>query len=253
MPRYRLHIEYDGTPYCGWQYQDDVPTVQGAVEKALYSFCGNTNRLICAGRTDAGVHAVEQVAHIDLEDTQKPFTIQQATNYYLAEQGDAIAVTAVSEVSEAFHARFSAQKRHYRYIICNRRPRVVLEQNRVWHVPLPLNVTAMQEAAQHLVGNYDFSSFRDSQCQSNSPVKTLDRLDIIQKGEHIVIETSAKSFLHHQVRIMVGSLVKVGHEKWTIKDFIDARDAKDRKAGGQTAPAHALYFMNVDYAKSESE
>jgi tRNA pseudouridine38-40 synthase len=245
MPRYRLLIEYVGTAFFGWQRQADCITVQGAIEQAFKNFCGEEVTLFCAGRTDTGVHARGQVAHVDLVKEWPAFRILQALNHYL--RGQQVAILDVEQVGEEFHARYSAQRRAYEYVILNRRAPLTLEADRAWYVPQPLNLDTMREAAQHLIGLHDFSTFRAAGCQSNGPVKTLDLLDIHREGERIIFKVEARSFLYHQVRNMVGSLEYVGRGKWTVEDFIRARNACDRRAGGPSAPAHGLYFMRVDY------
>ena len=245
MPRYKLTLEYDGTGLLGWQWQEDGPTVQEYLQGAIYDFCQEEPVIHCSGRTDAGVHAYGQCVHIDLEKPRKPFTIMQAINHHLLPH--AIAVVKAEEVDEGFHARFSAKARHYQYRIVNRRARLALDTGRAWQIPEALDHEAMHQAAQLLTGTHDFSSFRDSDCQAKSPVKTLDRLDVIREGEEIYIRASSRSFLHHQVRILTGSLVAIGKGKWTENNLISALKAKNRCAGGMTAPACGLYFVRVDY------
>ncbi len=246
MPRYKLTIEYDGTGIMGWQRQKHGPSIQQYMEEAITAFCGEQVTIYCAGRTDSGVHACGQVAHIDIARDSKPYTVMQAINYHLLPQR--IAITKIDEVDEAFHARFSATGRHYMYRIINRPARVALEQSRAYHVPQPLDIARMQEAAALLVGTHDFSSFRDSMCQAKSPVKTLWQLDVERiHDEEVRLYASAPSFLHHQVRNLTGSLIYVGTGKWSIDDLIAAKEACSRPAGGPTAPAHGLYFMKVDY------
>lgn len=248
MPRYKLILEYDGSPYIGWQKQDGQKSVQGELEAALRKFCGERAEIVGAGRTDAGVHATAQIAHVDLAKPYDPFQIMQGTNFHLfAESGNRISVLAAEQAADDFHARFSAKGRHYFYHIVGRRARLALDAGRAWQIVEPLDVEAMRQAAQYLVGNHDFTSFRDSMCQAKSPVKTLDTLDTRQNGENIVITASARSFLHHQVRIMVGTLVLVGKGKWRPDDVKRALDAKDRKAAGPTAPPDGLYLVGVDY------
>lgn len=250
MPRYKLTIEYDGSPYVGWQKQDGMVSVQSAIEDALEKFCGERVDVAGAGRTDAGVHAVAQTAHIDLPRETDPFKVMQGINYYLfTEEGanNRIAITHAEPVADDFHARFSATKRHYIYRIINRRARLGLDAGRAWHVVEPLDIPAMQEAAKVLLGHHDFSSFRDTECQAKSPMKTLEQLDIIDLGSEIRVNTSARSFLHHQVRIMVGTLALVGKGKWTAADVQKSLEAKDRTKAGPTAPADGLYLVKVDY------
>jgi tRNA pseudouridine38-40 synthase len=255
MPRYKLTIEYDGTPYAGWQKQDDRPTVQQNIAEAVEKFCGTPVDVVGAGRTDAGVHATAQVAHIDLPKEYDSFRIMQGINFYLfcpmglpeGPSANRIAITEVEPVSNEFHARFSGKKRHYLYRVINRRSRLGLEAGRAWHVVEPLDIDSMRAAANILVGHHDFSSFRDTQCQSKSPVKTLEQLDVEPVGEEVHFITSARSFLHHQVRIMVGTLSLVGKGRWSVADMAIALEAKDRTRGGPTAPPDGLYLTKVDY------
>lgn len=260
MPRYKLTIEYDGTGYAGWQRQDHMPSIQSTLEDALFKFCGVNAEIIGSGRTDAGVHATAQVAHVDLPKAYDPFRIMQAMNFYLFDPDKKeelntddnipthrISVLDAEEVADDFHARFSAVKRHYRYHIINRRAHLALQAGHAWRVIEPLDLKAMHRAGQYLIGHHDFSSFRDTKCQAKSPMRTLDELDIIQSGENIYFEISARSFLHHQVRIMVGTLAMAGKGKWTPEDVKTVLDAKDRTKGGPTAPADGLYLVGVDY------
>ncbi len=245
MRRYKLTIEYDGTGLMGWQRQAHGPSVQQHLEEAIYKFCGQHVEVFCSGRTDAGVHALGQVAHIDLPRDEKPFTIMQAVNFHL--QPQRIAIVDSEYAPEHFHARFSATRRYYLYRITNRRARPALEEGKVWHIPTELNIEAMRDASQLLVGHHDFTTFRSSECQSKSPEKTLDFLDVSRHGENVLLYTHSRSFLHHQVRNMTGTLVQVGLGKWTKNDLAAALAARDRKAGGPTAPADGLYFMKVEY------
>ena len=245
MPRYRLTIEYDGTPFAGWQRQADHPSVQQALEEAITGFSGETIVTQAAGRTDAGVHASGQVVHFDLERQWEPFRIREALNFHL--KPHPVAVIEAEAVDEAFEARFSALGRHYEYRILNRRARPALEENRVWHVAVPLAADAMHAGAQLLLGQHDFSTFRDSQCQAKSPIKTLDRLDVRREGEHVIITANARSFLHHQVRSMVGSLKLVGEGRWPPVEMRAALEALDRSRCGPLAPASGLYLTRVDY------
>ncbi|APF39172.1 tRNA pseudouridine(38-40) synthase TruA [Chelatococcus daeguensis] len=247
MPRYRLIVEYDGSPYVGWQWQETGRSVQQALEEALARFCGESPRVQCAGRTDAGVHAIGQVVHFDLSRPWRTDTLRDATNAHLKLMGDAAAVLLAAEVPADFDARRSAVKRHYLYRILNRRPQPVLDARLVWHVPGPLDAAAMHEAAQHLVGRHDFTTFRAAECQASGPVRTLDRLDVSRLGDEIRIEASARSFLHHQVRSMVGTLERVGAGKWRPEDVRRALQARNRKACGPMAPACGLYLVGVDY------
>ncbi len=247
MARYRLLIEYDGTPYAGWQFQDRQPTVQGAIEQAVAAFSGEEARVTGAGRTDAGVHALAQVAHVDLVRDWPEETVRNALNAKLALAGDRIAILDAARAAPDFHARFSASARHYLYRILCRRARPALCQDRVWWVARPLDVEAMHEAAQLLVGRHDFTTFRSVHCQSASPVKTLDRLDVRRAGEIVEIRASARSFLHNQVRSLAGTLKLVGEGKWRKEDVLAAIAARDRKACGPVAPAAGLYLVAVDY------
>lgn len=245
MPRYKLLIEYDGTPFCGWQYQDNGPSVQGALETAVKAMTGDDVRVNGAGRTDAGVHAMGQVAHIDLAKEYKADRVRDALNAHL--RPHPIGVLSAEVAPETFDARFSATKRHYIYRIANRRANLALNAGHAWRVARPLDASAMHEAAQVLIGKHDFTTFRDTECQAKSPEKTLDVLDVTRDGDNVNITTSARSFLHSQVRSMVGSLVWVGHGKWTAKDMRAALDARDRAACGPVAPPDGLYLVRVEY------
>jgi tRNA pseudouridine38-40 synthase len=245
MPRYKLTIEYDGTPFLGWQYQPDGPSVQGAIEAAVEAFAGEKVTVQGAGRTDAGVHALAQVAHFDIAAEHEGGTVRDALNSYLRPQP--VAILLAERVSEGFSARFSATKRHYLYRICNRRPDLALDRSRMWRVARPLDVAAMHDAAQRLVGRHDFTAFRSTECQAKSPVKTLDQLDVVRDGSEIRVVTSARSFLHNQVRSMVGSLVHVGDGRWSCDDLVAALQSLDRARCGQVAPAAGLYLVRVDY------
>ena len=245
MPRYKLTIEYDGAPFAGWQLQPDLPTVQGVLEAAVKAACGNNVRVHGAGRTDAGVHALAQTAHVDLARTVRPEVLRSAVNYYL--RPARIAVLAVETVPDTFDARLSAIGRIYVYRILNRRAPPALERGRVWHVAPPLDIKAMRKGACHLIGHHDFSTFRDSLCQARSPLKTLDALELRRAGDEIHIEARARSFLHHQVRNIVGTLKLVGLGRWTPDDVAGALAARDRRAGGPTAPAEGLCLVEVRY------
>ena len=245
MPRYKLIIEYDGTPFVGWQAQDNGASVQGVLAEAVAAFAGERVGVSGAGRTDAGVHALGQVAHVDLTKTWDNDTVRDACNFHLRPQP--VAVLSAEQVAADFDARFSARRRHYLYRIANRRADLTLDQNRVWRVPRPLDAGAMHEAAQCLIGRHDFTTFRAAECQAKSPVKTLDRLDVTRDGDEVRVVASARSFLHHQVRSMVGSLVHVGDGKWRAGDLADALAARDRAACGQVAPPHGLYLVRVEY------
>ncbi len=245
MHRYRLLIEYDGTPFCGWQRQPDQPSVQQALEEAIAAFSGEEVSTQAAGRTDTGVHALGQVAHFDLSKQWDPFRVREALNYHLKRYP--VAIIACDAVGMDFEARFSAKGRHYEYRILNRRARPALELNHVWHVPVPLDADLMHEAAQFAIGLHDFTTFRAAECQAKSPVKSLDRLDVRRELDHIIVRASARSFLHHQVRSLTGSLKLVGEGKWQPEDFKAVLDAKDRARCGALARPSGLYLVGVDY------
>ncbi|MBZ0138398.1 MAG: tRNA pseudouridine(38-40) synthase TruA [Pseudorhodoplanes sp.] len=245
MPRYRIVIEYDGTPFSGWQFQADAPSVQGAIEDAIAALTGERATIQGAGRTDAGVHAFGQVAHFDLARQLATDTIRDGLNAHL--RPHPVAVLAAARVADSFNARLSATRRHYLYRIVNRRPDLTLDRNRAWRIPRPLDVPAMHAAAQRLVGHHDFTTFRSTECQARSPLKTLDRLDVVRDGEEVRVITCARSFLHNQVRSMVGSLALVGDGKWSADDVAAALAARDRTACGQVAPPEGLYLVRVDY------
>ncbi len=244
MPRYKLTIEYDGTPFFGWQMQDR-PTVQGRLTEAIKAFSGDDMIPRGAGRTDAGVHALGQVAHVDLTKDWPAKKVRDALNAQL--RPDPISVLACEQVAEGFDARFSAKARHYLYRIVNRRSPLALERDRAWHLIYKLDAERMHEAAQVLVGHHDFTTFRSTECQAASPEKTLDRLAVVRDGEEVRIEASSRSFLHNQVRSMVGSLRLVGGGKWSAADLKKALEARDRTACGPVAPAYGLYLVRVDY------
>jgi tRNA pseudouridine38-40 synthase len=245
MPRYKLTIEYDGQPFRGWQIQADGLTVQGALTAAIGALTGETVAVQGAGRTDAGVHARAQVAHVDLTKDWDADTIRDALNAHL--RPHPVAVLTAERVTGDFNARTSAIRRHYVYRIVNRRADLTLEAGQAWRVPRPLDDRAMHAAAQRLIGKHDFTTFRDSECQANSPVKTLERLDVTRDGDVVNVHASARSFLHSQVRSMVGSLVMVGEGRWTPDDLATALAARDRAACGPVAPPDGLYLMRVDY------
>jgi tRNA pseudouridine38-40 synthase len=249
VPRYRLTIEYDGTGFVGWQRQAAGMSIQEALETAFARFCGESPTVHGAGRTDAGVHALAQVAHVDLARDADPETIRGAVNHYL--RPHAISILSAEPAPADFDARRWAIGRVYRYRILNRRAPPALERRRVWHVPPPLDIAAMAKGARHLVGHHDFTTFRDSLCQAKSPVKTLDMLEVGQAGEEIHVEARARSFLHHQVRNMVGTLKLVGLGRWQPEDVARALAAKDRRAGGPTAPAEGLALIEVRYEDTE--
>lgn len=245
VTRFKLTLEYDGTPYAGWQRQDHAPSVQGTIERAIFAFAQEEVTVYTAGRTDSGVHARGQVAHFDLAKPRSALEVMKGLNSHLLPES--IAVLNAEEVGDDFHARFSATRRAYEYVIINRRAPLKLERSRAWHIRWELDAQAMHNAAQRLVGAHDFSSFRDAKCQSKSANKTLDALDVTREGERIFIRTHGRSFLHHQVRNMVGTLELVGSGKWTADDVSAALAARDRKAAGPTAPACGLYLTAVNY------
>lgn len=245
MPRYRLTVEYDGSGFVGWQRQDNGPSVQQAIEEAAARLAGETVTVTAAGRTDAGVHARGQVVHLDLAKAFPADTVRDALNFHL--KPAPVAVLAAEAAADDFHARFSACGRAYLYRIVNRRAPLALDRQRAWWVPQPLDAAAMAVAAAHLVGRHDFSTFRAAECQAGSPVKTLDLLDVTRRGEEIQVVARARSFLHHQVRNMVGTLRLAGEGKWTPDDVAAALAARDRRAGGPTAPACGLYLTEVIY------
>lgn len=250
--RWKLTVEYDGTPFVGWQRQESDPSVQGAIEDAIKAFSGEAVTLHVAGRTDAGVHAVGQVAHFDLKKDWSEKTVRDAINAHLRPKP--ISIVKAEPVDAEFHARFGARHRVYCYkIISGRMATPALAHERVWHISWELDVAAMHKAAQYLLGNHDFSSFRAAACQANSPIRTLDRCDVIETqnnlafGQHIEIWAEARSFLHHQIRNIAGALRMVGEGKWTPEDVKRVLEAKDRTQNAAMAPAHGLYFVRVDY------
>ncbi|WP_374444833.1 tRNA pseudouridine(38-40) synthase TruA [Stella sp.] len=245
MPRFRLRIEYHGGGFVGWQRQTNGMSVQEAVETAVQRLVGKAVRVHAAGRTDAGVHALGQVAHLDLDRDWPPATLRDALNFHL--KPHRAAVLEADRVADDFDARLHARRRTYRYRICDRRAPPVLDLGRVWHVPRRLDAGAMAAAALRLEGRHDFTTFRAAECQAASPVKTLDRLAVSRDGDEVRIEAEARSFLHHQVRNMVGTLKLVGDGKWTADDVTRALERRDRAAGGPTAPPDGLYFVRVDY------
>jgi len=249
MPRYRLLVEYDGRPYRGFQAQERLPSIQGAIEKAVLGFSGQKIRLIGEGRTDTGVHATGQVIHMDLEQDWRPAVVRDALNAYLMPQP--ISILEAEKVADDFHARFSATGRRYLYRILNRRSPPAIDQGRVWHVRRPIDVEAMNEAAQVLVGHHDFTTFRDMQCQSRSPLKTLDVARVWREGQEVHLVFEARSFLHRQVRSITGSLAEVGVGRWTGDDLAEALAARDRRRCGPVAPAHGLYLSGVTYGTDD--
>ena len=245
MRKYKLTIEYDGTGLVGWQRQDNGPSVQQTIEEACEIFAGHDVRLHVAGRTDAGVHALGMVAHFEMEKNIPANKVLQAINQHTTPSK--ISIVNCEDVDEDFHARFSCLERSYLYRILCRSGRPALDEKRVWWHKQKLDAQAMHEAAQLLIGHHDFSTFRAASCQGNSPMRTLDDIQVFEVGEEIHVTCRARSFLHHQVRNFVGSLSNVGRGKWTIEDFQAAFEAKDRTKGGQTAPAHGLYFVEAKY------
>ena len=253
MPRYKLVVEYDGTGLSGWQRQENGPSVQQALERAILGFCGEQVTVAAAGRTDAGVHARGQVAHFDLARDQNPKSVRDALNDHLRRNADGprqIAVRSAERAAPDFHARFSAIGRRYGYRIINRAAPLALDRDRAWHVLPPLDAAAMHAAAQRLVGRHDFTTFRSVHCQSDSPVKTLDSLEVRRDGEEVWVLAAARSFLHNQVRAMAGTLVQVGEGKRDADSVAAALAARDRAQCGQTAPAHGLYFLEAIYPES---
>jgi tRNA pseudouridine38-40 synthase len=246
MPRYKLTIEYDGRPFVGWQVQDNGPSVQGVLAAAIAAFCGETVSVQGAGRTDAGVHALEQVGHVDLAKDWDEDTVRDAVNAHL--RPHPVAVLKAERVADTFDARFSAIRRHYRYRIISRRADLTFERGLAWRIGKPLDSAAMHAAAQRLVGQHDFTTFRHAECQAKSPIKTLDRLDVERSADEIDVTASARSFLHTQVRSMVGALALVGEGKWTADDVSTALAKRDRTACAPVAPPDGLYLMRVDYA-----
>lgn len=247
MPRYKLTIEYDGTSYCGWQRQKTDLSVQEEIERAVAGFSGEDATLFGAGRTDAGVHALGQVAHADLAKTWPDDTVRDALNAHLMARGETVVVLAAAQAPDDFDARFRATARHYLYRIVNRRAPLAVEMKKAWWVPRRLDAEAMHEAAQLLVGKHDFTTFRSVQCQAKSPIKTLDRLDVQRQGEAVEVRASAPSFLHNQVRSLVGSLKRVGEGAWQADDITAALEARNRSACGPVAPPDGLYLVWVDY------
>ncbi len=245
MSRWRITVEYDGGPFVGWQRQDNGPSVQEAIEQAITGFCGEEVQVTGAGRTDSGVHALAQVAHFDLAREAGADTVRDAINFHLKPRP--VAVLDALPVPPDFHARFSAIERAYRYRIVNRRVPLTFEAGRAWQVAVPLDADAMGEAAEALVGRHDFTSFRAAQCQADSPVKTLDEITVARDADLITFDVRARSFLHNQVRIMVGTLRRVGEGKWSKDDVARALGAHDRAAAGPTAPPCGLYLAAVRY------
>ncbi|MCP5322761.1 MAG: tRNA pseudouridine(38-40) synthase TruA [Candidatus Paracaedibacteraceae bacterium] len=245
MPRYKFIIEYNGSAYHGWQYQENLPTIQGEIESAIFKITQESIRLQVSGRTDAGVHALGQVAHADINKLMDPFRLTYGLNHFLTNKG--ISILSTETCDTTFHARFSTKARTYLYKIINRRAPLTVDMKLAYHVPLPLDVTSMNEAAKYLIGHHDFTSFRASECQALSPKKTLEQAEFKQSNNLIEFHTRSKSFLHHQVRNMVGTLCLVGVGKWQPKDIQIALLAKNRKAAGPTAPPDGLYLREIIY------
>jgi len=245
LARYKLTLEYHGRPFVGWQRQTNGMSVQQALEEAIENFCGEAVTVHVAGRTDAGVHALGQVCHVDLEQDTDADTVRDAVNFHVRPY--TISILEAEGVDEEFHARFSAQERAYRYLITNRRGPLAVDRGLSWHVIPELDTDAMHAAAQSLLGNHDFSTFRATGCQADSAQRTLDALDVLRDGETITINARARSFLYHQIRNMVGTLKLVGEGKWSVGDVADALAAKNREAGGPTAPPEGLYLTEVVY------
>jgi tRNA pseudouridine38-40 synthase len=244
VTRFRITVEFDGRPFAGWQRQDGLPTVQGAIEAAIHAFSGETVAVHGAGRTDAGVHAEAMVAHFDLEKPMTPFRLTGALNAWLRPLP--VAVLACAE-APGFHARFDCTGRRYRYRIVNRRAPLTFDKGLAWLVATPLDAGAMHAAAQRLLGHHDFTTFRSAACQSASPVKTLDRLDVARVGDDVIVTAAARSFLHHQVRSMTGCLKLVGEGRWSADDLSAALAARERTALGLNAPPDGLFFTGAYY------
>ena len=245
MTRWRLTIEYDGGPFMGWQRQDHGPSIQQTLEEALERMIGEQTQVLAAGRTDAGVHALAMSAHVDVMKSLTPHRLREGLNALV--RPHPISVLEVEPVADDWHARFSCVGRRYLYRILNRRAPPALDTGRVWNIPVTLDIDAMREGAAHLIGRHDFTTFRSAQCQSDSPVKTLDELDVQKAGEEIHVTAAARSFLHHQVRSMVGCLALVGRGQWSPEDMRKALEARDRSALGFNAPPHGLYFVEALY------
>lgn len=245
MPRYKLTIEYDGAPFRGWQWQDDQPSVQGALEAAVENINGEFSAVYGSGRTDSGVHALGQVAHVDFAKDLGADKVRDALNFHLKDHP--VTVLEAQQSDAEFHARFDARERRYLYRVIDRRPKLALDRGRVWRVPQKLDADAMHNAAQIWVGQHDFTTFRDTQCQAKSPVKTIDEITVLRAGAEIHVHLRARSFLHKQVRSFVGTLVEVGRGQWTARDVRAALAAKTRTACGPVAPPDGLYLMSVHY------
>lgn len=250
MPRFKMTVEYDGTPYVGWQRQENGHAVQSAIENAILSLTTETVSIRAAGRTDSGVHARGQVVHADLSRAWEPYKLRNALNAHLAMAGEGVSILSVEAVGDGFDARFSALRRHYLYRIISRSSPLAIEAKRAWWVSKPLDHEAMHAAAQTLIGHHDFTTFRSAHCQANSPMRTLDRLDVTRDGDLIEIRASAQSFLHNQIRSFAGTLKLAGEGRMTPEDVRAALEAKDRAACGPVAPPEGLYFMQVDYPEN---
>lgn len=248
MPRYKLTIEYDGGPFNGWQSQADGGAVQDAVTRAIKAYCGEDVTVFAAGRTDAGVHALGQVVHVDIARGDRPDKVRDAVNHHL--KPDPVAIVDAEPANDGFHARFDATRRHYLYRIINRRAPLTLDRGQAWAVPVPLDADAMHHAAQVLVGKHDFTTFRSVHCQADSALRTMDAVTVSRYGEEIEIMCKARSFLHNQVRSIVGTLKYVGEGKWTRADVKAALKAADRARCGPVAPPEGLYLTQVDYEDS---
>lgn len=246
MTRFALTVEYDGRPFMGWQRQDHGPSVQQAIEDAAFAITGEDAVVHAAGRTDAGVHALAMRAHVDIAKPLTPFRLMEALNARL--RPAPVAILACEAVADDWHARFSCVARHYEYRIVQRRAPLTWEQGLAWRIPGDLDAAAMHTAAQRLVGRHDFTTFRSAHCQADSPLRTLDRLDVARSGDRITVRASARSFLHHQVRSMVGCLALVGQGRWSADDLRAALDARDRAELGLNAPSDGLFFVGADYA-----
>lgn len=243
--RWKITIEYDGNDFVGWQAQNNGTSVQQVIEEAVYTLSGERLRLQVAGRTDAGVHALGQVAHFDLQHEYNDHEIRNALNFHM--RPHAVSIVKAEAMTKDFHARFGAERRYYRYAMMNRPAPPVIGRQYMWHIPKPLDVAAMQQAAKHFVGHHDFTSFRASECQAKSPIRTLDVLEISTEGDMIYFDLNARSFLHHQVRNLVGTLRRVGDRSWHPDVIPEILAAKDRSKAGPTAPAYGLFFIKVDY------
>jgi len=248
MPRYKLTIEYDGAPFRGWQWQDDQPSVQGVMEKAVEALNGEFAEVYGSGRTDSGVHALGQIAHTDLVKDIREDKVRDALNFHLKD--NPVTVLEAQKVGDDFHARFDATERRYLYRLIDRRPKLALERGRVWRIPQKLDADLMHDAAQIFLGQHDFTTFRDTQCQAKSPVKTIDEIIVLRAAQEIHVTLKARSFLHKQVRSFVGTLAEVGRGQWSKADVKDALAAKTRSACGPVAPPDGLYLVSVAYDKS---